>query len=114
MRIGIFISADKEGCQDGSDQSKSCNDQRISSSCNFIIRDSKSQCGNQGSYIGFKQVGAHTGDVAYIISYVISNNSRVSRIVLRNTCLDLSDKVGAHIGGFCIDSASHTGKQSDG
>ena len=57
------------------------------------------------------QIRAHSGDIAHIVSDVVRDGRGVARIVLGDVLLHLSDYVGAHVGGLCVDSAAHACKQ---
>ena len=69
------------------------------------------RCGKDRAAIALVKVGAHTGNIAHIIAHIIGNGCRITRIVFRNTCLHLTHKIGAYIGSFRIDTATHTRKQ---
>ena len=78
-----------------------------------ICHSAQSQSGDDRAYIGLEQVSAHTGNVAYVIAYVISDSSRVTRIVFRDTGFNFTNKVSANVSSFGINTAANTGKQSD-
>ena len=63
---------------------------------------------------GAEEVSTHTGDVTDVIANVVSDNGRVTRIVFRNSRLDLANEVGANIGCFREDTAAHAREQRDG
>ena len=58
--------------------------------------------------------GTHTSDITYIISYVISNDTGIPRIVFWYPCLDFAHQVGSDISGFCIYTATNTGEKGNG
>ena len=57
--------------------------------------------------------GGDTGNVAYVIAYVISDSSRVTRIVFRDTGFNFTNKVSTNVSSFSINTAANTGKQCD-
>lgn len=64
-----------------------------------------------GSHIGIKQIRSHTGHVAYIVPHVVSNDSRVAGIILRNAELHLAGEIGSHIRRFGKDASAGLGKE---
>jgi hypothetical protein len=64
-----------------------------------------------GSNIRPEKVSAHTGYVAYVITYVIRNGGRVTRIILRDAGFHFTHQVSANVCSFGIDTATYTGKQ---
>lgn len=62
-----------------------------------------------GTYKGFKQIGSHSSHISHIITDIVSNHSRVARVVFRNVHFDFSDEIGANVGRLGVDSASNTG-----
>ena len=111
---------------DGSDNTDSRNDQREDqlhrSSENIAVSDAefttatccKCDSGNDGTYIGFEQVGTHTCNVTYIVAYVICDNSRVTRVIFRDSCFDLTYKVSTNVGCLRVDTAADSAEQRHG
>jgi hypothetical protein len=62
--------------------------------------------------VGFVEVRRHTGAITHIIAYVVGNDSRVARIVFRNTGFDLAYQVRADIRRLRIDAARDTGEHA--
>ncbi len=79
----------------------------------FISYSAQGQSGNDSAYIRFKQIGAHTSNVAYVIAYVIGNNGRVSGIIFRNTGFNLTYQVGTYVGSLSVNAAAYTCEQGD-
>lgn len=52
--------------------------------CHFKIYDSQSQRRYKRSHIGLEKIRAHSGNIAYIVAYVISDNGWVARIIFGN------------------------------
>ena len=44
--------------------------------------------------IGFEQVGTHTSNVTYVVTYVVGDNGRVTRVVFRDTSFNFTYQVG--------------------
>ena len=114
MRVGFLIAFYKESTDDGCQKSCCRKQKRENSTCCLIIYDTKGDRRYQGANIGLEQVSAHAGNVAYVITYVISDNSRVSRVILRDACLNLTYQVSTYVSSLRINTAANTGKQSDG
>ena len=72
---------------------------------------SQSSSSQNGSAIGFIKIGTHAGYITHIITYIISNCSRITRVVLWDAGFHFAYQVRAHVGRFRIDAASHAGKQ---
>ena len=51
-----------------------------------------------------------TGNISYVVPHVIGDRGGVTGIVFRDTVDDLSDQVGTDIGGFGINTTTHTTK----
>ena len=62
----------------------------------------------------FKQVSAHAGYVADVITDVVCNYGRVARIIFRNASFYLTDQIGPHVSGFGVNTAANTAEQRDG
>ena len=117
MRVRIVFSSDKECCYNGRKNSESGNDHGICYSCpvkqtsGFCRTQSYSR--NDGADIGFEKVRAHARHVAHIVADVVRYDCGVSGVVFRDSRFNFSDQVGTDVSGFCIDTAAHTGKESD-
>jgi hypothetical protein len=61
--------------------------------------------------VGFVEVGAHTGDVADVVANVVGDRGRVALVVFGNAGFDLTDQVGADVGGLGEDTAANAGEQ---
>ena len=69
--------------------------------------------GNLCVTVGFENVGSHSGNIADIITDVVGDNSRVSRVVLGNTCFNLADEIGTDVRGLGKDSAPNPVEESN-
>ena len=56
----------------------------------------------------FQKIRAESGDVADVITDIVCDGSRVTRIVFRDVCLGLAYQVSAHISSLGIDTAADT------
>ena len=120
-RVHVVAAAYCQDSQYGCNQTDCGNQQREQRSSCFVedghltglIYGNRSQSNGRddGSNIGFKQVGTHSGNVTYVITYVVGNNRRVSRIVFRDTGFYLTNQVRSHVCCLSINTSAHTGKQ---
>ena len=69
---------------------------------------------DNGSDKGFKDIGAHAGNVTNVIADVISDNARVAGIILGNPGFDLAHQIGPDVGGLGEDSTAHAGEEGNG
>ena len=81
---------------------------------NEACAQSQGNCGDYGAYIGLEQVGAHAGDIAYVVAYVVSYYCGVSGVILGDACLYLAYEVRAYVSSLGIDAAAYTAEQSHG
>ena len=72
------------------------------------------QRGDHRADEGLEDVGAHACHVSYVVSYVVCNHARITRVVFRNACLDFAYQVRSHIRGLGEDPASYPCEQGDG
>ena len=68
--------------------------------------------GHQRYRISFIKVGGHAGAVAHIVTHVVGDNRRVSRVVFRDAGLNFTDQVGAHVSRLGVDPAGDTGEDA--
>ena len=114
LRVLRFAGTGKHNTDDRSkDTGNSQHENKFDTFTAGICNCTQSQGGDNCAYIGFKQVGTHTGNVAYVIAYVISDSSRVTRIVFRDTGFNFTNKVSTNVSSFSINTAANTGKQCD-
>ena len=114
LRIGGFAVTSKYYADDGSnDTSQGKHEYEFNAFatgiCNSTEGDSRDDCTN----IGFEQVSTHTSNVAYVIAYVVSDGSRVTRIVFRDTSFYFTYQVSAYVSSFGVDTAANTSEQCD-
>ena len=63
--------------------------------------------------IALKQVRAHAGHVADIVTHVVGDDRGIARVVFGDALLDFADEVSADVGGFGVDAAADTGEEGD-
>ena len=81
--------------------------------CLLLMKTSPSvRAGNQGTHLGFKRVGTHTSHIAYIVAYVVCDNSWVTGIVLWDAGLYLAYQVSANVSCLGVKCLRHTGKSA--
>src|SRR5207245_7600787 len=60
-----------------------------------------------------EEVCATARAVADVVAHQVCNDGGVARVGLRDTCLDFTDKVSAHVSGLRVDSAAELGEEGD-
>ena len=70
----------------------------------------RQDCGD----IRAKQISSHTGNVTYVIPYVVRDGGRVSRVIFRNARLNLADEVSTDVCSFGVNTSTNACKQSNG
>ncbi len=103
-------AGDQDGQEDRADAAKLVGDAAGVADHGVAEHHSRQHSG----HVGTEQVGAHAGHVAHVVAHVVGDGSGVAGVIFRNTGFHLAHQVGAHIGGFGVNTAAHTGKQRDG
>ncbi len=115
MGIGVLISLDEQGADDGGGDAQSGEQQRV---CHAGLRvgeqDTEGDRRDDGAHIGFEEVSTHAGHVADVVTDVVGDDGGVPGIVFRNTGLHLAHQVSAHVGGLGVDAAAHTAEEGNG
>jgi hypothetical protein len=62
---------------------------------------------------GAEEISAHTGHVTDVVTDIVSDHSRVSGIVFRNTMDDFADKVSAYISSFGVDTTTNSSEENN-
>ena len=60
-----------------------------------------------------EQVGSHAGDVADIVTHVVGDRGRVTRIIFGNALVDLARQVRPHVRRLGVDTAAHAREQGN-
>ena len=114
VRVCVFVTLNKECTDDGSQNPNCCQYQRIQSAFCAVVYQTQCDCRDNGTNIGFKQVSTHTCNVTNVVAYVIGDNCGVTRVILRDTCFNLTYQVSTNVGSLCVDTAANTTEQSNG
>ena len=117
MGVGVVLAAHKEGGNDAGRNAKRRNQQGIEGARSLEGTghgNAEGQGGDQRAHVTLKEVGAHACNVTHVVAYIIGDNGGVPRVIFRDTGFHFAHQVGAHVCGFGIDAATHTGKQRDG
>ena len=61
---------------------------------------------NDRANIRFKQISSHPCSISHIVSDIISNDARISRVILRYPCFNFSHKVCTDIRTLSVNPAS--------
>ncbi len=101
-----------DGCDDAdaTNQQRQSHERKQSFTCIGDKQSDQNHCCANGHNIGFEQVSSHTGAVADVVAYVVSDHSRVARIVFWNSGFDLADQVSANVSRFGENTAAQAGK----
>ncbi len=118
MGVRAFLTAYKEGSDDGSENAACCDDQRedngeLGELCDDGSNCAERHCGDDSADIALEEVCAHARDVADVVTDVISDNCGVTGVILGDARLDLADEVCADVSSLGVDTAADTCKQSD-
>mmetsp|Transcript_12765 Transcript_12765/g.28758 ORF Transcript_12765/g.28758 Transcript_12765/m.28758 type:complete len:643 (+) Transcript_12765:1150-3078(+) len=62
---------------------------------------------------GSEKITSHTSNITHVITYIVSNSSRVSWVILGDSVHDLSDKIGTNVGSLCVDTTADTAKHGN-
>lgn len=73
-------------------------------------REGKHHSCDNSDNICLKKVCSHTSTITDVISYVISDNGRISWIIFRNSCFDFPDEISSDIRCFRKYTTSKTCK----
>ena len=115
LGISGFAVTSKYYADDGSYDTSQCeHEYEFNAFATGICNCTKGDSGDDCTNIGFEQVSTHTSNVAYVIAYVVSDGSRVTRIVFRDTSFYFTYQVSAYVSSFGVDTAANTSEQCDG
>ena len=108
----------EEGGEEGGENTSSGDEQRehhVHPLLVEVLRDRGNDQSSAGRLSeGSEQIGTHSSDITDVITDVIGNDGRVTRIILRNTGLDLSDEISTDISSLSVDTTTHTTEQGNG
>ena len=93
MGVGVADGLNQQRAYDGSHDA-GCRKQQREQDAGFLIKyKPKGQGRDKGTHIGLKQIRAHACHIPYVVAYIVSNDSRVAGVVLRDACLYLTHQV---------------------
>ena len=69
--------------------------------------------GHNGHRIGLEQISGHAGAVAYIVTHVIGDCSRIAWVVLGDTGFHLANQITADVSTFGEYTSAQTGKDGN-
>mmetsp|Transcript_6825 Transcript_6825/g.9748 ORF Transcript_6825/g.9748 Transcript_6825/m.9748 type:complete len:554 (-) Transcript_6825:187-1848(-) len=108
------------GCDEGANQANkhtnSGNDDGKDHSipaCTGSNGGTKNESGTGGLSKTSEKIRSHTGNISNIVSNVISNGGRVTRVILRDSVDNLSDKIGSNISSLGVDTSTDTSKHGN-
>mmetsp|Transcript_8321 Transcript_8321/g.14096 ORF Transcript_8321/g.14096 Transcript_8321/m.14096 type:complete len:283 (+) Transcript_8321:1484-2332(+) len=108
---GTVLGGHEPEANERAEHTEASQPERKSNQRNITI--GKSDTGNDGSNERLKKISSHTGNITHVVAHVVSNDSRVSRIILRDSLLNLSDKISTNISSLGVDTTSDTGEKGN-
>src|SRR5688572_8031699 len=66
---------------------------------------------NDRHFVGFEYIRRHASTVTDVIPHQVRDDSRISRIILRDACLHFTNQVSTHIRCLCKDTATYAHEQ---
>ena len=109
----------REGSNNRAEHSDAADDKREDDPLQAVVRVDRNQGQTQdqrrddGHLVAFKNIGCHPGTVTHIVTYQVSDNGCVTRVVLRDVLLDLAHQVSAYIGCLSINPTTNTHEEGD-
>ena len=70
--------------------------------------------GDDGTDEGLEDVRTHAGHVTNVVADVVSDDTGVAGVVLRNACFDFADEVSTDVSGLGVDATTDTSEQGNG
>ena len=114
LRISVLIAFYEERSDHRRYDACSGKEERIDCSRPVIGKNSQRDRRYDSADVRFEKVRAHAGNVTNVVTDIISNNCRVSRVILRDIVLNLADKVSADVRSLGINAAADTCEKRDG
>ena len=110
--VGIFyrISADNGAKHPNAAHQKRIDNPFVMSS-NAPERNAQNQTRHNGYFIGFKDIGRHTGAVAHVVAHQVRHYGGVARVIFGNAGFHFAHQVGAYVSGFGVNAAAYAHKQ---
>ena len=120
VQVGCIADAHEQGTYNGEKDTDACDqhgEQDGGEASELILRlclTTQYHGRQYRGYIRTEEVGAHSGYVPYVVTYVVGNGSRVAGIILWDACFHLTYQVSAYVSRLCINTATYTGEQCYG
>ena len=110
----VLLKLDEKGPDDGRDDRHAANEQRHIERRrrNPVNRAAEKHGCHDGYRVGLVQVSGHTRAVTHVVTDVVRDNACVAGIVFREIGFYFAHQVRAHVGGFRVDAAAHTGEDA--
>lgn len=67
------------------------------------------RCQN-GCHIRPEQIGSHTCYVTHVVTHIICNGCRVTRVIFRNSCFNFTHQICSNVCCLSVDSSTYTSK----
>ena len=112
----VFFCSDQKNSKDRKKDTYRSNNHGCKHRIRLHLRiGNKSRCTKCGSgenrtTVRFIKIGAHPGDVTYIISHIIGNGSRIAWIIFRYPCFNFSHQISSDVGRFGVYSPANACK----
>src|SRR5437588_1945213 len=68
---------------------------------------------DQADRVSFENVRGHAGAIAHVIADVVRDRGRIPRIIFFEIALDFAHEIGAHVGGFRVNTATESREDAD-
>ena len=111
----LGLGPNRVGPDDRGDDRRAPDDQRVQGHPGRLVecQDAQQDHGDCGHRVGLEQVGRHAGAVADVVTDVVGDRRRVTRVILGDARLDLPDQVGTDVCRLGEDPAAQTGEDGD-
>ena len=113
-----LFCANKVDAEDAEEYANSSNQHRSDDSLQLHFRSHSEGSSTKGcsrkdrAAIALIQISTHTSNITHIITYIISNSSRVARVILWDISLNLSYDISTNVSSLGIDTTTYTSKES--
>ncbi len=114
LRVSPFTGFNEEGRNNGDQDPTGRQHHGEEERVHLVGCSCEGHARNDGADIGLKEIRAHSSDVTDVVTDVVRDNRRVSRVILRDTRFDFSDQVRTYVCSLGKDSAANTSEESNG
>ncbi len=88
-------------------------DRNLAGEVGVEAQNAQQHDGDRGDRVRLEEVRCHAGAVTDVVTDVVGDHCRVTRVVLGDPGLDLADEVGSDVSGLGEDSAAEPGEHGD-